>query len=166
MSRSVFCHHIQPLVYYCHVWMFCVFLPVYYSFIFCWYSHIESASFVIVYHSCVPIPTWHKKKYSMSRLTNPITATFFITGIRLLFFYNFFIIVFDVNWSNWVSTDSQHKLFPLLIRTHWTHTYIYIRMYVSKCTCTYSLWYVYTCTHMCTFSYLCCIYMHICMQMY
>jgi len=55
----------------------------------------------------------------MSRLTNPITPTDFeITGIRLLFFSNFFMIVFDVNRSNWVSTDSQHILFPQLIRAH------------------------------------------------
>jgi len=99
---------------------------------FVWYSHIESARFVIVYHLCVPIPTWHKKKRSMSQLTNPITPTdFFITGIRLLFFHNVFIIVLYVNRTNWVSTDSQHILFALLIRTHWTYIYIYIRMYIS-----------------------------------
>jgi len=57
---------------------------------FVWYSHIESARFVIVYHSCVLI---HKRKRSMSRLTNPITPTdFFITEIRLSCFHNFFII--------------------------------------------------------------------------
>jgi len=99
---------------------------------FVWYSHIESARFVIVYHLCVPIPTWHKKKRSMSQLTNPITPTdFLITGIRLLFFHNVFIIVLYVNRTNWVSTDSQHILFALLIRTHWTYIYIYIRMYIS-----------------------------------
>ena len=55
----------------------------------------------------------------MSRLTNPITPTdFLFTGIRFLFFYSFFMIVFDVNRSNWVSTGSHHTLFPLLIHTH------------------------------------------------
>ena len=56
---------------------------------FVWYSHIESARFVIVYHSCVPV---HKTKRSMSRLTKPITPTdFFITEIRLSYFHNFSI---------------------------------------------------------------------------
>jgi len=59
------------------------------------------------------------KKRPMSRLNNPITPTdFFITGIRLLIFYNLFMIIFDVSRSNWVSTDLQHILFTLLIRTH------------------------------------------------
>jgi len=117
---------------------------------FClWYSHIESASFVIVYHSCVPI---HKTKRSMSRLTNPITPTDVLNAeIRLSYFHNFFIIFFG-SFDICVSTTSKHISFPLLIRTHWTHMYRYIRMYVSWCTCTYSVWNVYTCTHMCTCS--------------
>ena len=40
-----------------------------------WYSHIESARCVIVYHSCVPV---HTSKRSMSRLSNPITPTDFL----------------------------------------------------------------------------------------
>ena len=93
-----------------------------------WYSHIESARFVIVYHSCVPI---HKTKRSMSQLTNPITPTdFFITEIRLSYFHNFFIFFGSID-QNCVSNDSQHISFPLLIRPHWTHTLIYICMYVS-----------------------------------
>ena len=39
---------------------------------FVWSSHIESARFVIVYHSCVPV---HTTKRSMSRLTNPLHTT-------------------------------------------------------------------------------------------
>jgi len=86
----------KSLRYYClsfiMIYLF-FFLQNYYCFIFfVWYSHIESARFVIVYHSCVPI---QKTKRSMSRLTNPITPTdFFITEIRLSYFHNFFIIFF------------------------------------------------------------------------
>jgi len=94
----------------CHVrilskkslWYYCLsfiimylffFLPVYCClFFFVWFSHIESARFVIFYHSCVPI---YKTKRSMSRLTNPIIPTdFFITEIRLSHFHNFFMIYF------------------------------------------------------------------------
>ena len=51
---------------------------------FVWYSHIESARFVIVYHLCVPI---HKTKRSMSLLTNPVTPTdLFITA-----YFHFFL---------------------------------------------------------------------------
>jgi len=130
-------------------------------YFFVWYSHIELARFVIVYHSCVPI---HKTKRSMSRLTNPITPTdVLIAEICLSYFHNFFTIFFG-SIHICVSTTSKHISFPLLIHTHWTHMYRYIRMYVSWCTCTYSVWYVYTCTHMCTCSYLCCICMYICVQ--
>jgi len=116
---SVFHHHVS-ILFSCTLLLF---------YFFVWYSHIESARFVIVYHSCVPI---HKTKRSMSRLTNPITPTdFFITEIRLSYFHNFFIFFFGSIKINCVSNDSQHISFPLLIRTHWTHTYIYIRMYVS-----------------------------------
>jgi len=74
----VFYHHVSVL--------FSSSLPRFYFFV--WYSHIESARFVIVYHSCVPM---HKTKRSMSRLTNFITLTdFFITEIRLSYFHNFF----------------------------------------------------------------------------
>jgi len=132
-------------------------------YLFVWYSHIESARFVIVYHSCVPV---HKTKRSMSRLPNPITPTdFLIAEIHLSYFHNFFIIFFG-SIDVCVSTTSKHIFFPLLIRTHWTHMYRYIRMYVSWCTCTYSVWYVHTCTHMCTCSYLCCICTYICGQIY
>jgi len=56
-------------------------------YFFVWYSHIESARFVIVYHSCVPI---HKTKRSMSRLTNLITPTdVVIAEIRLSYFTTF-----------------------------------------------------------------------------
>jgi len=128
-----------------------------------WRWSCQTNCFVIVYHSCVPI---HKTKRSLSRLTNPITPTdVIIAEIRLSYFHNFFIIIFG-SIDICVSTTSKHISFPLLIRTHWTHMYRYIRMYVSWCTCTYSVWYVYTCTHMCTCSYLCCICMYICVQIY
>jgi len=85
---------------------------------------------------CLPLVCSYSKmtpkKRSTSRLTNSITPTVFLfTGIRFWFFYSFFMKAFDFNRSNWVSTDSQRILFPLIIRTHWTHTYIYIRIYVS-----------------------------------
>jgi len=102
----------------------------------------------------------------MSRLTNHITPTdVLIVEIRLSHFRNFSIIFFgSINIC--VSTTSKHTSVALLIRTYWTHMYTYVRMYVSWCTCTYSVWYVYTCTHMCTCSYLCCICMYICVQIY
>ena len=109
------------------LYVFCFSSSLLLFYFFVWYSHIESARFVIVYHSCVPIPTWHTKKRPMSRLTNPITPSdFFTTGIRLLIFYNFVTFYFDVNRSYWVSTDSHHILVPLIIRTRWIHMYIYI----------------------------------------
>jgi len=130
---------------------------------FVWYSHIESARFVIVYDPCVPI---HKTKRSMSQLTNPITPTnVLFAEIRLSYFYNFFIIFFG-SIDICVSTTSKHISFPLLIRTHWTHIYRYIRIYVSWCKCSYSVWYVCTCTHMCTCSYLCSICIYISVQIY
>jgi len=78
-------------VFYQHVsFLFSSSFLLFYFFV--WYSHIESARFVIVYISCVPI---HKTKRSMSRLTNPITPTdFFITEIRLSYFHNFFMNFF------------------------------------------------------------------------
>ena len=54
-----------------HVSIFFPFSLLMFCF-FVWYSHIESARFVIIYHSCVPV---HTTKRSMSRLTNPITPT-------------------------------------------------------------------------------------------
>jgi len=70
-----------------------------------------------------------------------------------------------------VSTTSKHISFPLLIRTHWTHMYRYIHMYVSWCTCTYSVWYVHvhTCVHVHTYVvFVCtyvCRYIYICKHM-
>jgi len=75
-----------------------------------WYSHIESARFVIVYQSCVPI---HKTKRSMSRLTNPITPTdFCITEIRLSYFHNFSIKNFLGQYIKfvWVPTRNTYLL--------------------------------------------------------
>ena len=61
-------------VFYQHVsFLFSSSFLLFYFFV--WYSHIESARFVIVYHSCVPI---HKTNRSMSGLTNPITTTDFV----------------------------------------------------------------------------------------
>jgi len=123
-SWSVFCQHDTLVVYYCYVCIFFDCLPVYYSFILCliqsyWVSKVRYCLQLVCTYSNMT----QKKKF-MSRLTNPITPTdFFITGIRILFVENLFIIVFGVNKSNWVSTDSQHILFPLIIPTHWTHTY-------------------------------------------
>jgi len=157
LFTTVTVFHVLLLVYYCHVsscfasglllsqvrfmfttchvrivskkslWYYCLSFIIIYLY-FVWYSHIESARFVIIYHSCVPI---HKIKQSMSRLTNPITPTdFSITEIRLSHFHNFLIFFFCPH-QNCVSNDSQHISFLQLIRTHWTHTYIHIRMYVS-----------------------------------
>jgi len=94
-------------------------------FYFLFDTVIESARFVMIYHSSVPIPTWHNTKLSISRLTNHLLLQqIFHWWDPLMIFLQRFMIVFDVNRSNWVSTDSQHILFPLLLRTHWTHTYI------------------------------------------
>jgi len=96
---------------------------------FVWYSHIESARFVIVYHSCVPV---HTTKRSMSRLTNPITPTdFFITENCLLYFYNFFMIVLGVNRSKIKLCEyrlATHTLSPT--RTHTLNPHVYILTYV------------------------------------
>jgi len=107
-------YRIQKIPIYQHVFgFFSSSLLLCYFFV--WYSHIVSARFVIVYHSCVPI---HKTKRSMSRLTNPITPTdFFIAEIRLSYFHNFFIIFFG-SIDICVSTTLKHISFPLLIRTH------------------------------------------------
>ena len=165
ISRYVFCHHVQLLVYYCHV---CIFFWFFYQLttvsFFVWYSHIESARFVIVYHSCVRIPAWHKKQRSVSQITNPITPTeFFITGIRFWFFCNFYIIVFGVNTWYWVSTDSQHKLFPNTLNPHvciYTYVCIIMYMYLFSLTCAYICMYMYT--HVYMFIPMMYLYAHMC----
>jgi len=152
---SVFYHHVSVL--------FSSSLLLFYFLV--WYRHIESARFVIVYHSCVHI---RKTRRSMSRLTNPITPTdFFITEIRLSYFHNFFII-FWVNIK--IVWDSQHILFP----TNNPHVYIYtyvciiMYMYLSCLICIYMYIHVYMFipmlylfVHMCTDIYM---YVHICMH--
>jgi len=100
---------IQKIPFYQHIYFFPSLLLCCF---FVWYSHIESARFVIVYHSCVPI---HKTKRSMSWLTNPITPTdFLIAEIRLSYFHNFFII-FCGSIDICVNTTSKHISFPLLL---------------------------------------------------
>jgi hypothetical protein len=118
-------------------------------YFFVWYSHIESARFVIVYHSCVPI---HKTKRSMSRLTNPITPTdFFITENCLLYFYNFLMIVLGVNRSKnvWVPTRNTYPFPYSYAHTEPTRIYIDVCMYHNVHVLILSGMYihVYTCVH-------------------
>jgi hypothetical protein len=136
---SVFYHHVSVL--------FSSSLLLFYFFV--WYSHIESARFVIVYHSCVPI---HKTKRSMSRLTNPITPTdFFITENCLLYFYNFLVIVLGVNRSKivWVPTRNTYPFPYSYAHTEPTRIYIDVCMYHNVHVLILSDMYihVYTCVH-------------------
>jgi len=125
---------------------------------FVWYSHIESARFVIVYHSCVPV---HTTKRSMSRLTQPITPTdFFITENCLLYFYNFFMIVLGINRSKIELCEYQLATHTLsLTRTHTLNPHVYILTYV--CIIMYMYLFCLICIYMniqmCTCSYRLCL---------
>ena len=115
---------------------------------FVWYSHIESARFVIVYHSCVPV---HTTKRSMSRLTNPITPTdFFITEVHLSYFHNFFIIFFvSTDQIVWVLTRNTYPFSYSYAHTESTRIYIYVCMYHNVHVLILSDMdiHVYTCVH-------------------
>jgi len=120
-----------------------------------WYSHIESARCVIVYHSCVPV---HTSKRSMSRLSNPITPTDFLLLRTAYHIFTTFPWLFLVSIGQKLCEYrlATHTLSPT--HMHTLNPHVYILTYVCIIiTCTYSVWCVYTCIHMCTCSYRPCL---------
>ena len=159
---SVFYHHVSVL--------FSSSLLLLYFFV--WYSHIESARFVIVYHSCVPS---HKTKRSMSRLTNPITpkdlfllrsAYDVFTTFAWFFWVNKDQIVWVTTRNTYLSPTHTHTLSPHVYKN--TYVCIIIYKYLSCVIWMYMYTHVYMFipmlylyAHMCTDIYM---YVHICLH--
>jgi len=149
---TVMFHHASIQVYYCHRSASCLLHVTFVSYqknpldiTVCLLSSCNCSfffQFTIVVFFCLIQSYWVSKiryclplvwPYTQNRMIHvtDYTNTFFYYRDPLVIFSQRFLKFFWVNRSNCVSTDSQHIFFPLLIRTHWTHTYVYIHMYVS-----------------------------------
>jgi hypothetical protein len=115
---------------------------------FVWYSHIESARFVIVYHSCVPV---HTTKRSMSRLILLHQQIFLLLRTACYIFTTFWwLFLVSIGQKLCECRLATHPLSPT--HTHTLNPHVYILTYV--CIIMYMYLFCLICIYMYTHVYM------------